>query len=240
MSDIQQSPPTPPDPSGPEWAPGPQPPRRRRRVGTVALVAGGLVAGGVLGGTLSATASNGDSVATGVSAAAQAGAPGVRSGEGYGTPSSGQGGEALTPPSSEATDQGGRPDESQSQRSDETLLTGETAEKVEAAALATYPGATILRVETDSDGVYEAHLVTADGRRVTVAVGEDFTVTGVEEMGAGGPGGHGGRGPGRGDDGDGTTSPGAPAAPDAQAPSNGFSSPDSSGGTSGQPSRLSS
>jgi hypothetical protein len=36
------------------------------------------------------------------------------------------------------------------------------------AALARYPGATVLRVETDSDGVYEAHLTTTDGRRVTI------------------------------------------------------------------------
>jgi hypothetical protein len=30
------------------------------------------------------------------------------------------------------------------------------------AALAKYPNATIQRVETDSDGVYEAHIVTTD------------------------------------------------------------------------------
>jgi hypothetical protein len=76
---------------------------------------------------------------------------------------------------------GGAPrDESQPQRSDEQLLTDETADKVRAAALAKYPGATIQRVETDSDGVYEAHLITADGRRVTVEVGSDFAVTGEE------------------------------------------------------------
>ncbi len=39
------------------------------------------------------------------------------------------------------------------------------------AALARYPGATVLRVETGSDGVNEAHLQTADGARVTVEVG---------------------------------------------------------------------
>lgn len=48
------------------------------------------------------------------------------------------------------------------------------------AALARYPGATVLRVETGSDGVNEAHLQTADGARVTVEVGADFTVTGQE------------------------------------------------------------
>ncbi len=77
----------------------------------------------------------------------------------------------------------GTRDETKSQRPDETLLTGDTAEKVKAAALAKYPGATIQRVETDSDGVYEAHLITADGQRVTVEVGKDFSVTGTEQAG---------------------------------------------------------
>jgi len=79
----------------------------------------------------------------------------------------------------------GRVDESKPQRSDETLLTGNTADRVRAAALAKYPDATIQRVETDSDGVYEAHLVTTAGERVTVEVGKDFAVTGTES----GPGG---------------------------------------------------
>ena len=80
----------------------------------------------------------------------------------------------------------GRVDESKSQRPDETLLTGDTADRVRAAALAKYPGATIQRVETDSDGVYEAHLVTTGGERVTVEVGEDFAVTGTESTPGGG------------------------------------------------------
>ena len=70
----------------------------------------------------------------------------------------------------------------------EELLTGDTADRVREAALAQYPGATVDRVETDSDGVYEAHLTTADGTPVTVLVDEDFEVTGEEE---GGPGHHG-------------------------------------------------
>lgn len=235
MSDNQQSPVTPPEPSGPQGTPAPPPRRRSRRVGTAALVAGGLVAGGVLGGTLSAVASNDGSPSSAVSSAAQAAEPGAPSGQGYGmqAPPSGEDGETLTP-SGEAD---GQRDESQSQRSDETLLTGETAEKVEAAALAQYPGATVLRVETDSDGVYEAHLVTADGQRVTVAVGEDFTVTGVQEMGDGG---HRGRGPG-GPAGGGSdaTSPDGQAVPDGQGRSDGFASPDASD-ASGQQSGLSS
>jgi uncharacterized membrane protein YkoI len=75
---------------------------------------------------------------------------------------------------------GGNVDESKSQRPDEHLLSGDTATKVRAAALAKYPGATVLRVETDSDGVYEAHLRTTDGRRVTVEVDKAFKVTGEE------------------------------------------------------------
>ncbi len=68
-------------------------------------------------------------------------------------------------------------DPSQPQRSDERLLTGDDATKATAAALAKYPGATIERVETDSDGVYEAHVVTADGQRMIVAMDASFTVT---------------------------------------------------------------
>ncbi len=86
-------------------------------------------------------------------------------------------------------------DPTKSQRSDETLLTGDTAAKVTAAALAKYPGATVERVETDSDGVYEAHIVTTDGKHVEVAVDKTFTVTGTKEM-QGGRGGHGGPGNG--------------------------------------------
>ena len=92
--------------------------------------------------------------------------------------------------SSAAAGQGqpGDRDESKSQRSDEKLLTGDDATKARAAALAKYPGATIQRVETDSDGVYEAHLTTTDGQRVTVEMDKNFVVTG-NEQGGGGPGG---------------------------------------------------
>ena len=133
-----------------------------------AFAAAGLVAGGVLAGSMSAMADDTGSASPSASQAAP-GEPGTV-------------------------------DESQPQRSDEKLLTGDTASKVTAAALTKYPGATVLRVETDSDGVYEAHLVTSDGTRVTVEVGSDFAVTGVEQ---GGPGGHGGAPGGHGPDGDG-------------------------------------
>jgi hypothetical protein len=75
----------------------------------------------------------------------------------------------------------------------ETPLTGATAAKVRAAALARYPGATIDRLETDSDGVYEAHVTTKAGDDVIVAVGKAFTVTGTQT--GGGHGDHDGDGP---------------------------------------------
>lgn len=71
----------------------------------------------------------------------------------------------------------------------EVLLTGDTADKVKAAALAAVPGGTIQRVENDAEGaVYEAHMLKSDGSPVTVKLDANFTVTGTE---AGGPGGHG-------------------------------------------------
>ena len=86
-------------------------------------------------------------------------------------------------------------DPTKSIRPDEHLLSGTTASKVRAAALAKYPGATIQRVETDSEGVYEAHIVTTDGQMVIVQVGKDFAVTGTQTGGPGGPGGPGGDAP---------------------------------------------
>jgi hypothetical protein len=130
--------------------------------GKAALAAGGVLVGGVLVGTLTAAASdnNANQGAYGLTYPNQRGAYGAPNGGGH------RG--------------GGNPDESKSQRPDEQLLTGDTASKVRAAALAKYPGATVLRVETDSDGVYEAHLETTDGQRVTVEVDKAFKVTGEE------------------------------------------------------------
>jgi hypothetical protein len=77
------------------------------------------------------------------------------------------------------------------QRSDETLLTGDTAAKVTQLALAKVPGGTIVRVETDADGnaAYEAHMVKADGTPVTVYVSKQLEVVSVQ---TGMPGPHGG------------------------------------------------
>jgi hypothetical protein len=102
----------------------------------------------------------------------------------------------------------GNPDPSKPMRSDEKLLTGDTAAKVTAAAKAKEPTATIERVETDSDGVYEAHMVRTDGTHVIVQVDASFAVTAVQEGGQGGPGG------GRGGDHDGDGPQGqSPATP---------------------------
>ena len=68
------------------------------------------------------------------------------------------------------------------QRSDETLLTGDTLAKVTDAATAKVPGGTIVRVETDADGhaAYEAHMTNASGSPVTVYVDAQFNVVSVE------------------------------------------------------------
>jgi hypothetical protein len=98
--------------------------RRGRRSwgGKAALAVGGMLVGGVLAGTLAASAA-------GNNVASQSGADGV---PGYGAPSGGDGRHGGGPR--------GNVDESRSQRPDEHLLTGGTAAKVKAAALAKYPG----------------------------------------------------------------------------------------------------
>jgi hypothetical protein len=62
---------------------------------------------------------------------------------------------------------------------------------VKAAALAAVPGATVIRVETDSAGSpYEAHMKNTDGTYVTVKVDSSFKVTETDDgFGAGPPGG---------------------------------------------------
>jgi len=137
-------------------------PAGRRRVWTrpwvrsVALVSGGLFAGGILAGTITANAAD-DETTPSTSTTQEDGRHG---GHGGGRPGNG--------------------DPSQPQRDDEELLTGDTATQVTDAVLEEYPDATIERVETDSDGVYEAHIVTTDDERLTVELDEEFAVTGTE------------------------------------------------------------
>ncbi len=142
---------------------------RRRRTRTiasaVAIAAAGVVAGGVLAGTLSANASDDASDGT---------TSGTATYDDHGKLGN------------------GNTDPSKPMRSDEKLLTGATRAKVLAAVQAKYPDATIQRVETDADGVYEAHVVNA-GTPMIVQVGKDFTITGTQ-TGHGGD--HDGDGPG--------------------------------------------
>ncbi|MCW2700201.1 MAG: exported protein of unknown function [Blastococcus sp.] len=136
---------------------------KRARVGSrpwvrsAALIGGGLVAGGILAGTLTANAAtDGAAAATSPASYSQEARDGSPTGNG---------------------------DPSQPQRSDEELLTGDTATQVTDAVEAEYPDATIQRVETDSGGVYEAHIVTADGDQLIVQVAEDFSITGTQSHG---------------------------------------------------------
>jgi hypothetical protein len=65
----------------------------------------------------------------------------------------------------------------------ETALTGETKQNVEAAVLAKYPGATIVRTETndDSGAPYESHITTSAGDQLEVLVSKDFKVADARE-----------------------------------------------------------
>jgi uncharacterized membrane protein YkoI len=65
----------------------------------------------------------------------------------------------------------------------ETALTGDTKQKVEGAVLAKYPGATIVRTETnrDADAPYESHIKTSDGKELEVHVSKDFKVLDASE-----------------------------------------------------------
>jgi hypothetical protein len=144
-----------------------QQPVVRERVGrhawvrSAALVGGGLVAGGILAGTISAGAATDDPTSPTASYSRTE----------DGAPHDGRHGPV------------GSGDPSRPQRSDEELLTGDTATKVTDAVEAEYPDATIQRVETDSEGVYEAHILTADDEPLIVQVGEDFALTGTQSFG---------------------------------------------------------
>lgn len=69
------------------------------------------------------------------------------------------------------------------QRPAHTALTGDTADKVKAAALAKVPGGTVLRSEKGGhDGAaYHAHVRKSDGSEVVVLVNSSFEATTVEE-----------------------------------------------------------
>jgi glutamate 5-kinase len=141
------------------------PPGRTRRL----LVSGALVASGLLAG--------------GVLAGAHIAGAATNSG-------------STSTATAAATQNGTRPDPAKvAHGPGETLLTGTTAAKVKAAALAAVPGGTVIRVETDSEGSpYEAHIRKADGTYVTVKVDSSFKVTST--IGGFGMGPHGAPGQG--------------------------------------------
>jgi len=80
----------------------------------------------------------------------------------------------------------------------QTQLTGDTADKVKAAAEAKVPGGTVLRVEEGgpSGSAYHAHVRKADGTEVVVLVNSSFEATAVQTGGGRDGRGHGGRGHG--------------------------------------------
>ena len=65
----------------------------------------------------------------------------------------------------------------------ETALTGDTKARVEAAVLAKYPGATIVRTETNNDSTapYESHITTSAGQELEVLVSASFALVEFRE-----------------------------------------------------------
>jgi hypothetical protein len=187
----------------------PSPTRSTRKWVTTAAVATGLAVGAA---GLAGAATGGSG--SGATAAASGYGEAPSGPQGYGVP---PGGAAGRMPNGEAPDgQAGGCDPSTMPGGGrrEAELTGDTADKARAAALAEVPGATVLRLEEDSSGeaTYEAHLRKSDGTMVTVLLDEDFAVISTEEgfgRGPGGPGMRGGPPPGASgevpDDSDGAT-----------------------------------
>jgi hypothetical protein len=142
----------------------------KRRTVPRSLIVGAVVAGVALGsyGIASAASGSGSTPSTTAPTAAPSTA----------APSTAAPSQArAAPPGATAQNPWG------AQRSDETLLTGDTASKVQALAVAKVgSGATVVRVETDADGhaAYEVHMVKADGTPVTVYVDKSFNVVSVE------------------------------------------------------------
>ena len=67
----------------------------------------------------------------------------------------------------------------------ETALTGDTKDSVEKAVLAKYPGATIVRTETNNgaaDAPYESHITTSDGKQLEVHVSKDLQVLDAQQQ----------------------------------------------------------
>lgn len=81
----------------------------------------------------------------------------------------------------------------------EEALTGATADAVKAAVLAKYPGATVNKMETDTDNgaKYEAYITKADGTKAKVLLDANYAITAEKAAPAGkGPDGSGAPGQG--------------------------------------------
>jgi hypothetical protein len=163
--------------------------RRAANGGRRYVLVGAAAVGAAIGGAGIANAATGGSTSTAASSSAASSAAAA---------STGPAGQPAGDPAKLANGPG------------ETLLTGTTADKVKAAALAADPGATIIRVETDSAGSpYEAHITKADGTQVTLKIDASFKVTSTEQGFGSGPG---GQQPGDGARGGGSPSGTAPSA----------------------------
>ncbi len=65
----------------------------------------------------------------------------------------------------------------------ETVVTGATADRIKAAALAAAPG-TVSKTEQRSDGTYEAEITKTDGSEVHISLGKNFAVTSTNSRGS--------------------------------------------------------
>jgi hypothetical protein len=138
------------------------------------LVTAAAVGATAISGAAIATAATSGSSSSSASSSTVAGQPPGSSSRPPGPSSSG-------PPAQRDPSKGGHTVNGRT----ETLLSGATAEKVKAAALAKVSG-TVERVETnvDSSAPYEAHIRKSDGAEVEVQVGSDYTIAAVNTMGA--------------------------------------------------------
>jgi hypothetical protein len=148
-----------------------EPPGRRRRgwVAAASLVGGGLLAGAVLAGTLSAGAATGGA----------------------------GGGPALAVPAAVTSTTTGLPQGSDGDGSGPWgwrhgsgggSVPTATADQVQRAVTAKYPGATVWWVRSDSSGGYVAYTGTTDGKALAVHVDGSYAVTGADSLPAGGNG----------------------------------------------------
>lgn len=150
----------------------------RRRWTGAGLLAAGAVAGGILAGTLGASAAtNADNGATTAAAGYS-----VEGGNAPAAPPGGEG--AANGPRGGAGGHGSAP-----VRSDEKALSSSLTATLTEKAKAAVPGGTVYRVESDAgDAAYEAHMTKSDGTEVTVKFDQNGNVTAVESgMGKGDP-----------------------------------------------------